>query len=100
MSKIMTMFVFLAIWSEAQITCVYCYTSATYLRKFGISTRAYLNALKLHQKIQDELEKQIEDRKSEHLLKMDMERRNIYKQHLLASQGGSSILKDFNTNRF
>jgi len=70
------------------------------LRKFSMfglnemrKIKDIIKADEMHQKIQIEKERQEIERKN-------AERQKIYEKHLLKFQGGSNVLRDFNTNRF
>jgi hypothetical protein len=67
------------------------------LRNFdtGIQNE-WIRANELRKKISNRIEKI----KMEGILKEEANRRRIYEQHLLSSQGRSNFLKDFHTNRF
>lgn len=83
----------------SRISCEKQISKRYALRKFGIKfggLKEILSAEKLHQKIKDELEKQIMDEN----LKEEAKRRRIYEKYLLKFQQGSRVLSDFHTNLF
>ena len=51
-------------------------------------------------KQREKFDKQKAERKSKADLKEQLERMKVFKERLLASQGGSNVLRDFHTNRF
>ena len=54
----------------------------------------------MRQQIQKEMQRTEIERKEQERLKKEAERKQIFEKYLLASQGGSSVLRDFHTNRF
>ena len=84
-----------------QISCEYQIeyspSIAIALRSFDTNIQnEWIRANDLRKKVQDH----IEMIKLERILKEEANRRRIYEQHLLSSQGRSNFLRDFHTNRF
>ena len=74
------------------------------LRRFGIfqmkKIREWLVSYEFQQQLQKEIKRKEAEKKAQEILKKEAERRRIFKKYLLKSQGGSSVLRDFHTNRF
>jgi hypothetical protein len=69
------------------------------LRGFGVGLHL-LDIYEMRQKIEKVLLKHELERKNKEISKENAKRRRIYEKYLLGMQGGSNILRDFNTNRF
>ena len=105
MNEILILLILSTIWAvnPDEISCAKQAKLNTYtipLRLFRIASRVNVNEDDLRQKVDAELEKQRERINSEKFLQGEAMRRRIYVTNLLKFQGGSSILKDFLTNRF
>ena len=73
------------------------------LRRFGIfqmrQIREIIRAYEMREKLIVEMRKQEIERRNNEILKEEAKRRNIFVQRLLPLHLGSSVLKDFHTNR-
>ena len=69
------------------------------LRGFGVDFNS-LDIYDMRQTIKKLLLKYELERKNKEISEENAQRRRIYEKYLLGYQGGSSILRDFNTNRF
>ena len=72
------------------------------LNKLGFETGVMklATAYEKIKKQREKLEKQKAGKKNNATLKEQLERMEIFKERLLASQGGSNVLRDFHTNIF
>ena len=69
------------------------------LRGFGVDFIS-LDIYEMRQKLKNLLLKHELERKNKEICEENAKRRQIYEKYLLGYQGGSNILRDFNTNRF
>jgi hypothetical protein len=73
------------------------------LRRFGIfqmrQIREIIRAYEMREKLIVEMRKQEIERRNNEILKEEANRRNIFVQRLLPLHLGSSVLRDFHTNR-
>jgi len=69
------------------------------LRGFGVDSHL-LDIYEMRQKLKKVLLKYENERRNKEMFEETEKRRRIYEKYLLEYQGGSSILRDFNTNRF
>ncbi len=69
------------------------------LRGFGVGLHL-LDIYEMRQTLKKVLLKYENDRRNKEMFEETEKRRRIYEKYLLNYQAGSSILRDFNTNRF
>jgi maltose-binding protein MalE len=73
------------------------------LRRFGIfqmrQIREIIRAYEMREKLNVQIQRQEIERQNNEILKEEAKRRNIFVQRLLPHHLGSSVLRDFHTNR-
>ena len=100
-------FIIFTVWIVAFNNGIYCknkdslYTKRFLLRSFGIKFGpGNYDQISLREILDEKLEKHRDELKKMELLKEEKLRQSVYARHLLKFQGGSNVLKDYNTNRF